>query len=504
MKQRKFGRYLLVWFCISFILFGLLYAFVIHVDKLGYESKILSNFYIRMSNPNVYYDGIWLNDYGILSELPEHTDKIDPMADPEEKVLDFFIYNKLDKFLIKATRDLALFRTYNMGLMNRDNICIFDYDLYYLEGKLDKVQKHGAYFSLYSEDPKDEFFVLNGNYSGFSLEHSYMTTDKKKISYDYVEDIKDLLFPDDLSEEEFLDNKTKEYNMELLYKDLSVPFEIIFYYPETENILSPELHPVCSTDLFRSDDYLISFCRSDYGDLGVVKVILARTIPYFEAESSYCLFTAAIFFSVALLVGILLAVIRYRRYKHVYDLITYRNNLTDNLAHNFKTPLQIISGYAENIGDTDSPEDLKRYSEAITDKVAKMNESIETILLASKRVENKAVKNDVREIVDEISAGLDNMSRVKLVVEGSAVIKCDRLILTNILTNLLDNASRYAPEGSEVKVLLKGRHVTVTNPVKNEMFVPGIGLTVATRMAENIRMTLTMKNDGKFFTAVLK
>ena len=457
-----------------------------------------------MSNPNVYYDGIWLNDYGILSELPEQTDKIDPMADPEEKVLDFFIYSKLDKFLIKATRDLALFRTYNMGLMNRDNICVFDYDLYYPEGKLDKVQKHGAYVSLYSEDPKDEFFVLNGNYSGFSLEHSYMTTDKRRISYDYVEDIKDLLFPDDLSEEEFLDKKTKEYNMELLYKDLSVPFEIIFYFPETENILSTELHPVCSTNLFRSDDYLISFCRSDYGDLGVVKVILARTIPYFEAESSYCLFTAAIFFSVALLVGILFAVIRYRRYKHVYDLITYRNNLTDNLAHNFKTPLQIISGYAENIGDTDSPEDLKRYSEAITDKVARMNESIETILLASKRVENKAVKNDVREIVDEISAGLDNMSRVKLVVEGSAVIKCDRLILTNILTNLLDNASRYAPEGSEVKVLLKDRHVTVTNPVKNEMFVPGIGLTVATRMAENIRMTLTMKNDGKFFTAVLK
>ena len=126
------------------------------------------------------------------------------------------------------------------------------------------------------------------------------------------------------------------------------------------------------------------------------------------------------------------------------------------------------------------------------------------IYLAAKRVEKKAVRNDVGEIIGEVSSNLDNMSRVKLVVEGSAVIRCDRLILTNILTNLLDNASRYAPEGSEVKVSLKGRRVTVTNPVKNEMFVPGIGLTVATRMAENIRMTLTMKNDGKLFTAVLK
>ena len=510
MKQRKFGRYLLVWLCISFILFGLLYAFVIRVDSLGYESTILKNFYVKMSNPDVYFDGQRLNEYGILANSPKNIEILDRMVDPDEKVLDYFIYNKFDKFLIKATRDLALFRTDNLSVMNDDNICIFDYDLYYLNGGLDRVQKHGAYISIYSEEPWDESFVLNGKFSGFSLEHSYMTTDEKRISYDFVEAKKDMLFPDDLSEEGSLDGKTKEYDTELLYKDRSVPYQIIFECPkkddedETENILSDDLLTDCSTSLFRSDDYLISFCRSDYGDLGVVKVILARTIPYFEAESSYCLFTAASFFSVALLVGILFAVIRYRRYKHVYDLITYRNNLTDNLAHNFKTPLQIISGYAENIGDTDSPEDLKRYSEAITDKVARMNESIETILLASKRVENKAVKNDVREIVDEISAGLDNMSRVKLVVEGSAVIKCDRLILTNILTNLLDNASRYAPEGGEVKVLLKGRHVTVTNPVKNEMFVPGIGLTVATRMAENIRMTLTIKNDGKFFTAVLK
>ena len=503
MKERKFGRYLVTWLCISALVFSLIYASVIYVDRLGYESTILVNYYIRMSNPDVSKDGDQLCEYGILSEYPVSTTTYDPMANPEEQVLNFFIYNKLDKFLIKATRDLALFRTYNLKIMEKDNISIFDYDLYYLKDNLDKVEKHNTILSLYREGPWDDDFVLNGNYKGFELDQDYKTDDPKRVRYDFLESKKDMLFPDSLKEKERLEERAKEFNTELLFKEQSVPFNTIYNYPG-ENIMSYEISQFSSTELFRSGDYLISFCRNDYSDVTLVKVMIGRTIPYFEAESGYCLFAAVIVYSISIVIGLLFAIIRYRRNKYIFDLISYRNNLTDNLAHNFKTPLQIISGYAENIGDTDSPEDLKRYSEAITDKVAKMNESIESILLAAKRVEKKTVRNDVREIVDEISSKLDNMSRVKLVVEGDAVIKCDRIILTNILTNLLDNASRYAPEGTEVKVSLNGRRVTVTNPVKNEMFVPGIGLTVAMRMAENIRMTLTMKNDGKIFTAVLK
>ena len=470
------------------------------MDRLGYESNLLSEFYVSMSNPNVVSDPENLIGYGLFPDIETNAEVIDFMVDPDNKVLEYSVYNKLDKFLIKVTRDLALFRSYNMGLMDHDNTCDMDYDLYFLNGSLDRIELHGTYSTIYKEDMEPGTIKLDGNSGELFLDYYYMTRNSAKISYDFIEEKKDLLFPGSM-------NTTAEtadkYGMELLYKDEAVPYQILFTSERLEKY-NHELAKSSCTYLFRKGDYLISFCLDDYGSVAVEKVNLARIVPYLEAESSYCLVAAGVIYSVALVIGILFAVIRYRRYKHVYDLITYRNNLTDNLAHNFKTPLQIISGYAENIGDTDSPEDLKRYSEAITDKVAKMNESIESILLAAKRVEKKAVRNDVGEIIGEVSSNLDNMSRVKLVVEGSAVIRCDRLILTNILTNLLDNASRYAPEGSEVKVSLKGRRVTVTNPVKNEMFVPGIGLTVATRMAENIRMTLTMKNDGKLFTAVLK
>lgn len=503
MKERKFGRYLAVWLCISLLLFSPLYAFLIYMDQLGYESKLLSEFYIKMCNPNVSSDGGYLVDYGFFTDTGTNAQVIDAMVDPDDKVLEFSIYNKLDKFLIKATRDLALFRSYNLGIMGRNNVCDLDYDLYYLNGSLDRIELHGTYSTIYKEDMESGTIKLDDNSREFFLDYYYMTRNSAKISYDFIEEKKDLLFPGDMNA---IGVKADKYAMELLYKDEAVPFQILFSYPNSDRLpqYDYELAKERSTYIFRKGDYLISFCTDVYDSVAVEKVNVARIVPYLEAESSYCMVAAGVIYSVALVIGILFAVIRYRRYKHVYELITYRNNLTDNLAHNFKTPLQIISGYAENIGDTDSPEDLKRYSEAITDKVAKMNESIESILLAAKRVEKKAVRNDVGEIIGEVSSNLDNMSRVKLVVEGSAVIRCDRLILTNILTNLLDNASRYAPEGSEVKVSLKGRRVTVTNPVKNEMFVPGIGLTVATRMAENIRMTLTMKNDGKLFTAVLK
>lgn len=515
MKERKFGSYLAVWLFIFIIIFSFLYGFVIYFDRIGYESTIMSNLYVRVCNPNVSMDGEILADYDVLPAAATAS-TIDKMVTPEDKVYDFFIYNRFERFMIKATRAISLFRTYNLRVMNEkdnteikrnDNICTFDYDLYYVDNKLVRIQNNSSNGSVFVDGDKNDPIPLEGDVPKFYMDSSYITNNSSRVQYDFIVNNKDILFPT-LLDAATLDKITEKDKTELLYKDTSLPYKVLYDYNDPDlgsDMSEDDLISQDSSYLFRSGEYMISYCRSDHNNsVTLIKVKIARAVPYLDAEFAYFSRTTFYFYSAAIIIGVFIAIIRYRRYKHVYELITYRNNLTDNLAHNFKTPLQIISGYAENIGDTDSPEDLKRYSEAITDKVAKMNESIESILLAAKRVEKKAVRNDVGEIIGEVSSNLDNMSRVKLVVEGSAVIRCDRLILTNILTNLLDNASRYAPEGSEVKVTLKGRRVTVTNPVKNEMFVPGIGLTVATRMAENIRMTLTMKNDGKLFTAVLK
>ena len=83
----------------------------------------------------------------------------------------------------------------------------------------------------------------------------------------------------------------------------------------------------------------------------------------------------------------------YRQYKRAYENNIFKNNLIDSLAHNMKTPLQILGGYAENLKDVTSDAEKDRYADQILAKTSEMNRDIEAILKTAERSDRKLTKS---------------------------------------------------------------------------------------------------------------
>jgi hypothetical protein len=85
-------------------------------------------------------------------------------------------------------------------------------------------------------------------------------------------------------------------------------------------------------------------------------------------------------FILLLLFSLLIAKIRHMRYCKEYELNAYRRNLTASLAHDLKSPLMAISGYAENLRDNVHTEKRAAYADSILQNTQYMDRLIADVL----------------------------------------------------------------------------------------------------------------------------
>ncbi|MGN1106417.1 MAG: sensor histidine kinase, partial [Huintestinicola sp.] len=134
---------------------------------------------------------------------------------------------------------------------------------------------------------------------------------------------------------------------------------------------------------------------------------------------------------ITLLVFIIIAILRTSKEYAVlsahYEIEDQRREMTDRLAHDLKSPLMVISGYAENLSENVNPENRQHYAEAILENVKYMDNIIADVLDLSK-LEDGAVKInseafDAAEMIRELGANYEECFRkndVKFTCEGSA------------------------------------------------------------------------------------
>lgn len=127
-----------------------------------------------------------------------------------------------------------------------------------------------------------------------------------------------------------------------------------------------------------------------------------------------------------------------------------------SVAHDLKTPLAVISGYAECIqaGMTD-----KDYPTLIFDKAQEMNEQVVGIVEANRKAkeERHFVKLDCREFFGRETAKYADLAKgknIKYVVgkPKKGVVYGDEKVLASVVQNVITNAVRYTAEGGEVKI----------------------------------------------------
>lgn len=142
-----------------------------------------------------------------------------------------------------------------------------------------------------------------------------------------------------------------------------------------------------------------------------------------------------------------------------------KNDFISNMTHEFKTPISTISLASEMLGDSSiaqTPDKQQRYLKMIRDENKRLSVLVESILQTSilDKGEFKLKLSDV-DVHEIINAAINNTQLlidqrrgvVNTILKAQKhVLKADRVHLTNIVFNLIDNAIKYTKETPEITI----------------------------------------------------
>ena len=225
-----------------------------------------------------------------------------------------------------------------------------------------------------------------------------------------------------------------------------------------------------------------------------------KTAPFEAFYQPFLILLGIVLFVLCVGIALLTAIRPYSQYKKAYENNIFKNNLIDSLAHNMKTPLQILGGYAENLKDVDGDE-KDRYADQILEKTGEMNRDIEAILKTAEKSDRKFAKASVKTCIEEVAAKLG----ADIEIKGDTEIKMDKDYFKTAISCLIDNANKYKASDSKIDVAITGKDFTITNKTDSGKFTPGTGLAIAGRILEQHRLYLeTTLKDGVFEARISK
>jgi two-component system phosphate regulon sensor histidine kinase PhoR len=139
-------------------------------------------------------------------------------------------------------------------------------------------------------------------------------------------------------------------------------------------------------------------------------------------------------------------------------LETIRRDFVANVSHELKTPLTVISGFAETLRDGDLPaEDRERFMATIEVNARRMQRIVDDLLDLSRYESGSwvpnVVSNDLAGIVSDVFTGLQRAAEEKGLMlafeapEDARRVDADPTALRQILGNLVENAVRHTARG---------------------------------------------------------
>ena len=196
----------------------------------------------------------------------------------------------------------------------------------------------------------------------------------------------------------------------------------------------------------------------------------------------------------------------------------YRNQMYQNISHDFKTPLTVIKSYVEAVED--QVEDINTALPIIKDQTIRLENKVHSLLYLNKLDYIKDMnlvsleKVDIQKIIDD--SVLKFKYRNKNIEFKVSYTNTSTFYGTNdswetIIDNLLNNAVRYAV--NEIKITVKKNQITVYNDGPNidkdlidGIFSPfrkgikgefGLGLSIVKKTLCMMGYDITVKNHSK-------
>lgn len=256
---------------------------------------------------------------------------------------------------------------------------------------------------------------------------------------------------------------------------------------------------------------------------------IARDVDLWDRCGSTLAFVWGSCLLAFIMVAGILARQTYKTYQKSEALESQRQEMTNALAHDLKTPLSIISGYAQNLMEHVHTEKREHYAGHILANVDRMDKIIRTMLNLS-RLESDSWQIQWEE-VSLNQLGKKIISRYQPVgeeksitfhLEGEAIIKADSALMERVMNNFFVNALEHTPDGGTISIKITKDRLELYNsgshiPQENlpEIWQPykkadvsrshtkgtGLGLSIAGRILESHGFAYGAENteDGVVF-----
>lgn len=195
-----------------------------------------------------------------------------------------------------------------------------------------------------------------------------------------------------------------------------------------------------------------------------------------------------------------------------------RNQLYQNISHDFKTPLTVIKSYIEAVND--EVEDKDKAFEVILEQSDKLENKVHSLLYLNKLDylkdhelqvnENVNIEKIINSCVDVFKHHNDKID-VKISIDKNSKFRGTDDIWETVINNLLTNFYRYAEK--EIKITVKNNKMIFYNDgpnidegLKDVIFIPfrkgikgefGLGLSIVQKSLTMIGYNINIENHKK-------
>jgi two-component system phosphate regulon sensor histidine kinase PhoR len=163
-----------------------------------------------------------------------------------------------------------------------------------------------------------------------------------------------------------------------------------------------------------------------------------------------------------------------------------KNDFISNMTHEFKTPISTISLACEALSDQDmmkqNTTDSAPFVKMINDENKRLSLLVERILQSAVMDRGEVKLREEKVILNEIIHEVTNHAQFRIQNSGGTIklnipnelitIQTDKMHMTNIVTNLVDNAIKYSSEAPDIEISLRRENKKLQLSVKDH----GIGI----------------------------
>jgi two-component system phosphate regulon sensor histidine kinase PhoR len=263
---------------------------------------------------------------------------------------------------------------------------------------------------------------------------------------------------------------------EFIERNINVNFEYVIYDCFTDSIVFGDFISLDKTeqDQLQSKSYNIKWDRDGH----YFGVYFPTKLTYIINRMGIWMFSSSIILIIIIFFAYTINVILKQK-----RLSEIKNDFINNITHEFKTPISTISLSADVLLQPNiSPERLKNYAKIIKDENNRLKNQVDKVLqLATLEKDKLKLENEELNLHEIIN---DSVKSFELLVKqqkgkissslnaNKFIIYGDRVHISNILYNLIDNAIKYSPEKPKIEIATNSTDEHIEISVKDN----GLGI----------------------------